>query len=362
MSRIVSSTLKVISAGFAALLLIAAAVFISMTYLDSPPAIVADKPGLAAVEGVRVSIDGSVEFELRSGETATSAGERLQAAGLIRSRLFWSLVARLDPESVKAGTYRLDPPLSMFAIRDILVSGRQLLIRVTVPEGFTIRKTAAALEAAGITSARDFLEAASSPELLKTFGIPVPTFEGYLYPDTYFFPRNYPATQVVRKMAETFFRRLGELAPESKSMGSDELFRRVVIASIVEREYRATDEAPLMAGVFFNRLRIGMALQSCATVEYVITEIQGKPHPEVLYNRDIGIAHPYNTYVNAGLPPAPISAPGSVALAAAFKPAKTDFLYFRLVDPAEGRHRFSKTLDEHVEAGVIYLKRGSSSK
>jgi UPF0755 protein len=217
----------------------------------------------------------------------------------------------------------------MFAIRDILVSGRQLLVRVTVPEGFTLRKTAAALESAGITTAADFLAAASSPELLKTFGIPVSTFEGYLYPDTYFFPRNFPATQVVRKMADTFFRRLGELAPESKSMGSDELFRRVVIASIVEREYRAADEAPLMAGVFFNRLRIGMALQSCDTVEYVITEIQGKPHPEVLYNRDIAIPHPYNTYVNAGLPPGPISAPGSVRLAARVQAVNADLPLFQ---------------------------------
>ncbi len=361
MPRIVSSTLKVISACFAALLGLAAAVFLLVLYLESPPAFVAEIPS-AAADGVRISIDGSGECELRSGESASSAGNRLKSAGLIRSELLWTLVARLDPDPVKAGTYRLDPPLSMFAIRDILVSGRQLLVRVTVPEGFTLRKTAAALESAGITAASDFLAAASSPELLKAFGIPVATFEGYLYPDTYFFPRNFPAAQVVRKMADTFFRRLGELAPESKSMGSDELFRRVVIASIVEREYRAADEAPLMAGVFFNRLRIGMALQSCATVEYVITEIQGKPHPEVLYNRDIAIPHPYNTYVNAGLPPGPISAPGSVALAAAFKPTKTDFLYFRLVDPAEGRHRFSKTLDEHVEAGVIYLKRGSSSK
>jgi len=123
----------------------------------------------------------------------------------------------------------------------------------------------------------------------------------------------------------------------------------------VEREYRADDEAPLIAGVFFNRLEIGMGLQSCATVEYVITEIEGKPHPEVLYNRDIAIQDPYNTYVYAGLPPGPISCPGAVALNAAFHPTASDYLYFRLMDPQEGRHKFSKTLEDHIKAGVFTL-------
>ncbi len=362
MSRVLRLILKVISTFFATLLLLAIVLFFAVKYLDSAPTFSAGRLSGEGVEGVHLAIDGSIEFELRGGESASSAGERLEKAGLIRSALLWRLVARLDPESVKAGTYRLEPPLSMFAIREILVSGRQLLIRVTVPEGFTLKKTAMILETAGITTSASFLEAASSPELLRMYGVPALSMEGYLYPDTYFFPKDFPAGQVVRKMADTFFQKLAEMAPESVGLVPDEIFKRVVIASIVEREYRAADEAPLMAGVFYNRLRIGMALQSCATVEYVITEIQGKPHPEVLYNRDIAIPHAYNTYVNAGLPPGPIAAPGAVALKAAFRPMATDFLYFRLVDPAEGRHRFSKTLDEHLEAGVIYLKRGTTSR
>jgi UPF0755 protein len=99
-----------------------------------------------------------------------------------------------------------------------------------------------------------------------------------------------------------------------------------------------------------------MALQSCATVEYVITEIQGKPHPEILYTRDTEIKDPYNTYIRPGLPPGPISVPGKVALNAVFHPVASDFLYFRLIDPAEGRHYFSKTLDDHIRAGTLYVK------
>jgi UPF0755 protein len=111
-----------------------------------------------------------------------------------------------------------------------------------------------------------------------------------------------------------------------------------------------------MAGVFYNRLSIGMALQSCATVEYVITEIQGRPHPELLYTRDTEIRDPYNTYIRPGLPPGPISAPGAAALRAAFFPEESNFLYFRLVDSEAGRHYFSRTLDDHIRAGVLYVK------
>jgi UPF0755 protein len=111
-----------------------------------------------------------------------------------------------------------------------------------------------------------------------------------------------------------------------------------------------------MAGVFYNRLGIGMALQSCATVEYVITEIQGKPHPRALFDKDTSIPDPYNTYQRPGLPPGPISAPGLTALRAAFHPAANDYLYFRLINSPEGRHYFSRTFDEHIRAAGLYVK------
>jgi UPF0755 protein len=183
--------------------------------------------------------------------------------------------------------------------------------------------------------------------------------EGYLYPDTYLFPPGYPAVKVIQTMADTFFARIGEIDQKAETMSSDKLNRMVILASIVEREYRLDEEAPLMAGVFFNRMEIGMALQSCATVEYVITEIQGRPHPEVLLTRDTEIRDPYNTYIRPGLPPGPICAPGATALRAVFSPAQSDYLYFRLVDPASGRHYFSQTLDDHIKAGRLYLKGGA---
>ncbi|HOX92645.1 MAG TPA: endolytic transglycosylase MltG, partial [Spirochaetales bacterium] len=129
--------------------------------------------------------------------------------------------------------------------------------------------------------------------------------------------------------------------------------------SIVEREYRLPEEAPRMASVFLNRLKIGMALQSCATVVYVITQRLGKPHPSRLFDRDLEIPDPFNTYRQPGLPPAPIANPGLVALSAVFRPESSRYLYFRLVDEASGRHYFSETLDEHIRAGSLSVKPGS---
>ena len=306
-------------------------------------------------------LEGDTLFlEVRSGETASSVGRRLENANIIRSRYFWYLLFRLDKEFLKTGAYKIALPASQMRIRSILTSGEQLLVRVTVPEGFTLKKTAGVLEGAGICGAEDFLKAASSREILDAYNVPGPSMEGYLYPDTYLFPFAYPANKVVSAMADTFFKNFREMAGEIPGLGADisavELNRRVIIASIVEREYLLAEEAALMAGVFFNRLNIGMALQSCATIEYVITEIEGRPHPDVLYNADLEIRNPYNTYMRPGLPPGPISAPGKTALKAAFEPQSTRYLYFRLMDPLSGRHYFSQTLDDHIKAEFLYTK------
>jgi len=319
---------------------VAVGVFI---YLNSSPALPEDNGNI-------------VNFEVRPGETALAVGKRLENAGIIRSQYFWYILSRFKNDFIKTGTYRIELPVTQLALHSMLVTGDQLLFRVTIPEGVTLKKAAAIFDENGICSAGDFLEAASSAEVRDYYRIPGATMEGYLFPDTYLFPLAYPADKVIRMMADTFFKKLAEAIPESQNLDSKELNDKVILASIIEREYRVDEEAPLMAGVFYNRLRIGMALQSCATVEYVITEILGRPHPDVLYNRDLEIKDPYNTYQHSGLPPGPISSPGLTALRAVFNPVSSDYLYFRLTDPGAGRHYFSSTLDEHIRAGALYLK------
>jgi UPF0755 protein len=354
MPRIIRKIAKFISLLIAlalVLVILAAAGFI---YFNAPPD--SGPHPLAGDDTLKIESDGALFLEVRNGETALSVGNRLEEAGIIRNCYFWQILSRYKKDYIKAGSYRIELPASQLAIHTLRVEGDQILIRVTIPEGVTLKKSARLMEEAGICPADTFIEAASSQSLLSYYNIPNKTLEGYLYPDTYLFPLSYPAEKVVMQMADNFYSRIVEIAPEALNMSPDDINNRVILASIVEREYRVDQEAAVMAGVFYNRLEIGMALQSCATVEYVITEIQGRPHPEVLYNRDIEIRDPYNTYIRPGLPPGPISAPGKTALDAAFHPMPSDFLYFRLTDAAAGRHYFSKTLDDHIKAGALYVK------
>jgi UPF0755 protein len=321
-------------------------------YLNAPPG----KEPNPKEEAMRLDENGDLRLEIKSGETAYSVGRRLENAGVIRSRYLWYLLFRFDSEYIKTGIYNIELPANQIKLRTTLINGGQILVKVTIPEGVTLKKTSRILEDAGICGAGEFLAAASSREILDAYNVPGESMEGYLFPDTYLFPLAYPAPMAVKTMADTFFKRLSEIEPEAGGRGFPDLNDRIIIASIVEREYRVPEEAALMAGVFYNRLKIGMALQSCATVEYVITEIQGRPHPEQLFNRDIEIRDPYNTYIRPGLPPGPISAPGETALRAAFEPAASNYFYFRLTDPNAGKHYFSRTLDDHIRAGALYLK------
>ena len=346
---------KFLSGLIALVIIVSAIIAGGAIYFNSPPA---EPPSIN--ENAMKLEDNSLLLEVKSGESASSVGIRLENAGVIRNRYFWNLLFRLDNEQIKTGTYKIELPLTQMDIRSVLVSGEQLLIRVTIPEGVTLRKAARIFEEEGICPAGDFLAAAASKAILDAYNVPGNSMEGYLYPDTYLLPLSYPAPRVVSAMADTFFKRIGTIAGDAmgtRSISPEELNNRVIIASIIEREYQISDEAPLIAGVFYNRIRIGMALQSCATVEYVITEILGRPHPEALFNRDLEIKDPYNTYLRPGLPPGPISAPGETALRAAFNPVPSDYLYFRLIDAASGQHYFSRTLDDHIRAGALYLKR-----
>ncbi|WP_455383641.1 endolytic transglycosylase MltG [Salinispira pacifica] len=299
-----------------------------------------------------------VPFTVKRGESLDAVAGRLAADRLIRSPLLFKVIGFLSGTSgdIQAGHYLLRPNMSSAAIYRALLSGKQILVRVTIPEGFTMRQIAHRLDAEGIVSADDFLAAATDPTLLASFDIPGESAEGYLFPDTYLFPRDYPADEVVRHLVQNFFSRLKSINPDFSSLSPKELFRKVTLASIVEREYVSPDEAPLIASVFVNRLNAGMRLESCATVVYVMTEQDGLPHPERLYYRDLDRPSPYNTYLHRGLPPGPISNPGTTALKAAFFPAKTDYWYFVLQSDGATHHHFSRTLTDHNRAAVFYLK------
>jgi len=297
-------------------------------------------------------------FRVRKGETLGGIADRLKQEGLVRSALFLRLLGRLtgSENRYQTGFFRVKPGDSTVDVHSLLISGYQEQVKITIPEGWTLKKIAQVLEDKGIASRAEVLAAASSRDLLSGLEVPADSLEGYLFPDTYYFPPDYPAEAVVEQMAENFFDRLREIAPESGQLSAARLHDRIIVASIVEREYRIAAEAPLIASVFYNRLRHNIGLESCATLEYIITDIQDRPHPRFLTEEDKRVNSPYNTYKWAGLPPGPISNPGRVALAAALRPAKTEFYYFVLKNADSGQHYFSENLNQHNWAKYYYLK------
>lgn len=291
-------------------------------------------------------------LRIPKGATAKDVADILGASGLVRSRLLFLAGLRLTgtDRRIQAGTYRIKSGTSLAGIIAILSEGKVALSRITIPEGLASRGIGEILEREGICPAQAFLAAVRDEGLARSMGIAKGNFEGYLFPDTYHFSPETDPVQVLRMMKSTFDAKVAGLLG-GKARGSGSVSREdLILASIVEREYRLPEEAPLIASVFRNRLAIGMPLQSCATVVYVLTEIQGKPHPAVVTYADLEIRDGFNTYRHRGLPPAPISNPGLTALAAALATPKSTYLYFRIDDAEKGSHRFSSTFDEHRNA------------
>lgn len=303
-------------------------------------------------------------IQVPEGMTARELGKILEDEKIIKSADAFYLGARFpfftrifvrseNPFSLKSGVYRLSSGMSLSEIYDYLTSGKQEYIRLSFPEGLTKSKIARILENAEVCSAEDFKEAVMNPEIIKSYGISSESLEGYLFPDTYFFIPGMNAENVARTMVDNFFEK-AKTIPALEGIGAEELDRTVRLASIVEREYRVDDEAPLIASVFKNRIRHGWGLYSCATIEYIITEIEGREHPDVITYADLSADSPYNTYKWAGLPPTAISNPGLVALSAAADTPKTNYFYFRLVDENEGRHVFTQDFSSHISEGYSY--------
>lgn len=303
-------------------------------------------------------------IEVPSGTTIKGISKKLKAEKLIKNKAVFYLFARYpllkniftgnnETFSLKSGVYNISSDMSLNEIYKVLSSGKQEYIIVSIPEGLTISKIAARLEKSGVCDVQDFITATKNPELLKSFNINADSFEGFLFPDTYYFTPDMKGSEVIKVMVKNFFKQIENIQNIDKE-NFENLNKIVTLASIVEREYRIASEAKLIASVFSNRLRHNIGLYSCATIEYIITEIEGRPHPDVITYKDLSIDSPYNTYKWAGLPPGPISNPGKTALDAAANPAKTKYYFFRLVDNATGKHVFTENFSTHVNEGYIY--------
>jgi len=296
-----------------------------------------------------------VLFEVPSGAALGRVAAELEAADLVRDARAFTWLARLRGESARlhAGEYELSPADSSREILDTLVAGRVVTWEVVLPEGLRARQVATRLEEAGLADAEAFLELALDPETAADLGVAGPTLEGYLFPETYRLPRGLPPRAVAQALVGEFLAAWEEIAPRAAERGLG-MRETVTLASIVEKETGAPDERPLIAGVFWNRLRRGMRLESDPTVIYGIPDFDGNLRRVHLEDPD----NAYNTYRIPGLPPGPIANPGRASLRAVVDPADTDYLFF--VSRNDGTHVFSRTYREHAGAVDRYQRRGRS--
>jgi UPF0755 protein len=280
--------------------------------------------------------------EIEPGSSATRIAQQLQSAGVVRSQFAFDLWREVRRGKLKAGEYRFDHPAPLTEVYDRIARGDVFTVAVTVTEGATVFDVAARLEQAGIGTREAFLDQqARLTELVADIDPKAKTLEGYLFPDTYRFPRRATPGQVAAAMVRRF--RL-----EAAQLGLKENVHEVVtLASLVERETAVDAERPLVASVFENRLAKRMPLMTDPSVIYgleVQHEWRGAIHASDL-KRDT----PYNTYVHAGLPPGPVANPGLPSLRAAMAPAQSDYLYFVAAGAnPQGKSLFSATLEEHA--------------
>ena len=290
------------------------------------------------------------DVTITKGESFRTVAHQLAAAGVIKSSIAMQLYGQFtgDARRIKPGDYEFKGGERVPEVMHHLVAGDFMVVTIVVPEGLTIRQIGERLEAAGLVCEGEFDEAARNGRLVRALGLMPLGAEGYLFPATYRFSPHATSEEVLFTMLSRFFR---ILTPEVEArMFELGLTARQVVtmASIVEKEAKAPGERPLIAGVFYNRLRIGMPLQSDPTAEYSLDGLVGSA-AQAVRTRSA-----FNTYEIAGLPPGPIANPGLNSIQAALYPAHTEFLYF--VARSDGTHVFSKSFNEHKRAVVATSK------
>ena len=291
---------------------------------------------------------------LRPGSSARHIARDLRNAGIIRSApAFLAWHHWRGRPTLKAGEYKFDHPATAREVYDRIVAGDIYVHTVVIPEGYNIFDIANALQAAGLGSQDEFLAVVRSDvSLISDLDPQAPSLEGYLFPDTYEFTR----TQSLHDIAAAMVRRFRQ---ESGQLGLTTDFHRVVtMASIVEKETAVPTERPLVASVFYNRLRRNVVLATDPSVIYAAL-LAGR-YDGVIHRSDLQFDSAYNTYKQGGLPPGSICNPGRDSLQAAMQPANSGFLYF--VSDNNGHHRFARTMEEHSRNVAAYRRAVAASR
>ncbi len=281
-----------------------------------------------------------ISFTVEAGQGTSVIADRLESDNLISSSLAFKIYFYLhDDLTIKAGEYIIEPNTKTKALIVILSEGEVIdnEVSVLIREGLSVREINEYLKKEGFMKDDSFLTAAVQ-------------YEGYLFPDTYRMFKDFTAEDLITKMRQNFEDKLTPDLREAMEASGRKGEDIIIMASILEKEVRTEEEMKIASGLFWDRLKVGQALQSCATLAYIL----GVNKPQYSYE-DTQIVSPYNTYQHPGLPPGPVSNPGLRAIKAAIYPTKTDYNYF-LSRPDTGETIFSVTLEEHNAAKAKYLK------
>lgn len=291
------------------------------------------------------------EFSLNQGSSLTAVARQFEQAGLIESPRLFVIFARLMGRAgqIKAGIYQLDHAVSKMDLLEMITLGNVSKSQITIIEGWNFRQLRSVLNAS--PNIRHDTQGLSDAEILQRIGAAEAHPEGLFFPDTYYVAAGSSDIELLKYAYKMMQQRLNEAwLARSPDLPLAAPYQALILASIVEKETGTPGDRPMIAGVFVNRLRIHMMLQTDPTVIYGL----GEQFDGNLRRRDLTSDTPYNTYTRSGLPPTPIAMPGLGALNAALHPAKTDALYF--VARGDGSSKFSSNLNAHNQAVNQYQK------
>ncbi len=294
-------------------------------------------------------------FEVKSGQSLGEISKNLADQKVLNSRYpfyFYVLVLRKADE-LKAGDYLFSSKDGFTAIADKIIHGDTYKIKITFPEGFRLKEVEKRLNNSGLASNVSF-DSLFTRDFKNEFSFlkDVPgdaNLEGYLFPDTYFFPPGAKEWNVAEIFLKNFDKKFTQELRDEAEKRNKKISDIVIMASLIEKEVKTKEDKDMVSGIFWKRLKIGQPLQSCATIAYVLDA------DKWIYSfEDTRIPSPYNTYLNRGLPVGPICNPGLESIKAALYPKESDYLYY--LSTPEGKTIFSKTLEEHNIAKEKYLR------
>lgn len=293
-------------------------------------------------------------FRISKGDGSMMVASDLEKDGLISGKWYFVYYFKTHnlQNKILPGEYELSGKMTIPEIAVLITQAKDESIKLTFPEGWDSKKMAARISENGLDG-KAFLKIVENPGELKSKydflqDSKIKSLEGFLFPDTYFFKKDESAEGIVVKMLGNFNTQFSLAAREELSRKNISVLDAITMASILEKEVRDDNDRAIVSGIFWNRIKIGQALQSCATLAYVL----GENKKQYSY-ADIQTVSPYNTYLNRGLPPGPISNPGLSAIKAAIYPTDSSYNFF-LSDPETGKTVFSKTFEEHNINKVKY--------